>query len=208
MKNTFDKKLIHNYYNNLVDKHGPDTKSLGWSGTKSQHKRFEILCGVGELSGKQVLDVGCGMADLYDYLIMQGVNADYTGVDITPRMIELAKSKHPELNLELLDILEIADVSAQYDYVVASGIFNLKIDRHEEFVYSVIQRMFDLCKTAIAFNIQSSCSDTYDDGEFYANPSELLDYCLNISRRVVFRHDYMPHDLTIYIYRENKNSSG
>lgn len=204
-KSMFDKGSILNYYTLLADEHGFNVQSLGWKSLESQRKRFKVLCEIGDLRGKRILDIGCGLADIYDYLISQGINLDYTGVDITLRMIELAKSKYPELKLEVLDILNLKNPSPIYDYLLASGIFNLKINKQEDFVYQMINRMFELCKCGIAFNIQSSYSDTFDKNEYYANPIQLLDYCFHITRWVVLRHEYMPHDFTIYMYREKKN---
>src|SRR3954467_6311060 len=54
--------------------------SLLWASPETQAVRFEAIQRLADLGGKSVLDVGCGRADLYDFLHARGVNvADYIG---------------------------------------------------------------------------------------------------------------------------------
>jgi hypothetical protein len=61
--------------------------------------------------------------------------------------------------------------------------------------------MFELCRKGIAFNIMSTRADFMEEGEYYADPAKMLDFCLGISRKAALRHDYMPHDFTVYLYK-------
>ena len=46
-----------------------------------------------ELNGSEtVLDVGCGLGDFYRWLNTKHNNINYTGIDITTSMIDIAKS--------------------------------------------------------------------------------------------------------------------
>lgn len=45
----------------------------------------------------KVLDIGCGNARLYDFLLQQTeIHFDYTGIDISENLLEEAKKKYPQ----------------------------------------------------------------------------------------------------------------
>ena len=170
-----------------------NAKDLGWGSVESQVKRFKILSEIGDLTGKSVLDVGCGFGDLYDYLKYK--ISYYVGIDINPKQIEEAKKRYPvEFHIGKID-----KVMGHFDYVFASGIFNLEKWKGTN---ETIQRMFELSDIGIGFNMLSDKADFFNKGETYTNPGEMLEFCLKLSRKVVLRHDYMTHDFTVYIYKE------
>lgn len=188
------------FYEKKVKKYGDDVRSPAWGSRESQEKRFETLSQITDLEGKSLLDVGCGLGDFYGWLKERYHNIRYTGIDIAPSMIKTASKKYPEVSFKVKDILEIKREKA-YDYVLSSGIFNRRIPGHKNFVKDSVRRMFELCKEGMAFNIMSQKADFKEKDEYYADPGEMLDFCLGLSRKVVLRHDYMTHDFTVYIYK-------
>ena len=58
--------------------------------------------------GEFILDLGCGTGDLTDFIRRSG--ADVLGVDAAPEMIAAARSKFPDLNFILGDILTLEKV--------------------------------------------------------------------------------------------------
>ena len=194
-------KLI-DFYNQNVKKHKDGIKSVAWGSKESQQKRFEILSQIANLEGQSVLDVGCGLGDFYGWLRNIYSDIGYTGIDITPSMIEIALKSFPGTKFKVQNILELKKVRPTYDYVFASGIFNRRIRRHKDFVMETVERMFALSNRGIAFNIMSTKADFMEKNEHYADPCKMLNFCMNLSRRFVLRHDYMPHDFTIYVYKE------
>ena len=63
-----------------------------------------------------VLEIGCGTGDLLANLKpSRGV-----GIDISSRMIEIAKGKYPHLDFRVMDA-EALEVAEKFDYVVISG---------------------------------------------------------------------------------------
>lgn len=181
-----------------------DIRSPAWGSRRSQEERFEILSQIGNLRSRSILDVGCGLGDLYPWLRRRTAAGEYRGVDISPAMVELARRNHPRADFRVQHIAEPKPSPARprYDYVMASGIFNRKVPHHERYVRDMVTRMFALCRRGVAFNIMSRHADFKSPSEYYADPGALLGFCLSLSRRVVLRHDYMPHDFTIYLYRE------
>lgn len=201
MRKRYNTKGLIDFYAGNVNRYKNDIKSVAWGSRKSQEKRFEVLSQIALLDGKAVLDVGSGLGDYYIWLKRKYSDIRYTGIDITPSMIEIALKNYPEARFYVQDILELEHVKPTYDYVFASGIFNRRIPRHKHFVMDMIARMFELCKKGIAFNIMSTRADFMEEGEYYADPAKMLDFCLSISRKAALRHDYMPHDYTVYLYK-------
>lgn len=189
------------FYDKNVKTHGNDIRSVAWGSRESQEKRFLVFSEMADLESKKVLDVGCGLGDFYAWLMSRLKAVDYSGVDITPSMIEAASKCYPEVPFKIQNINEIEKAEPTYDFVFASGIFNRKVPDHEAFVLETIKGMFSLCKSGIAFNILSTRADFFEEEEYYANPEKMLDFCMGLSRKVILRHDYMPHDFTVYIYK-------
>ena len=53
-----------------------------------------------------------------------------------------------------------------------------------------------------ALNMLSTWSPVQEPAQYYADPAVVLDFCGTLTSRVVLRHDYLPHDFTVYLYRE------
>ena len=92
----------------------------GWGSRRSQFRRYEVVrddCGIA--SGDSVLDWGCGTGDLYWYLHDHGLDVSYTGVDVVPEMIRLAKeNKVP--NAKLHSVLDYPFPRKTYDHGTVS----------------------------------------------------------------------------------------
>ena len=73
----------------------------------------------GDVRGCKVLDVGCGTG----YLSKQATNrgALVTGVDLSERMIEIARTNHPSIDFRVDSSTELRTVAdAQFDIVIAN----------------------------------------------------------------------------------------
>ena len=194
-----DIERVARFYSDRVEQHGLAPESLDWGSRQSQERRFAILEEIGPLAGRSLLDVGCGLADLWDYLHRQGVEVDYTGYDVTPSMIDRAQSRFPSLKLLAMDLFSPARPKGHFDYVVESGLFTFY---NEDLLKTAVEIMFSMCEIAVGFNSLSSWAPDQQTGEFYADPLATLAFCKTITPWVTLRHDYMPHDFTIFMYRE------
>lgn len=193
------------FYTERIKRHGIDVRSLDWGSRESQRLRFSVLAQVGPLNTACILDVGCGMGDFFSWLKEKGVQAQYTGIDITPKMIEIARRQFPDASFEVTSLLEYANnVTQEYDYVIASGIFTHRTTGPVEFLKESARQMYNSCKKGVSFNCLSIWAPLKEQGEFYADPLETVSFCRSITPWVVLRHDYLPHDFTIYMYREQQ----
>lgn len=191
-------------YSELVAKYGTDVRALNWGSKGSQQVRFAVLAQVGRLDGMSVLDVGCGLGDLYGWLDEAGIKVSYTGIDITPRMVDIARQRFVGARFEVRNLLEMDDSQAeQYDYVLASGLFT---HRHEDpfgFLSAMTRKIFSLCRYGAAINSLSSWASQQEGDEFHADPLETTKFCRTLTPWVVMRHDYHPGDFTVYLYKRS-----
>ncbi|HEY3422925.1 MAG TPA: class I SAM-dependent methyltransferase, partial [Methanocellaceae archaeon] len=176
------------YYNSKFNIYGYDPRSLGWiKGT--QAIRFKNLTMAGDLDNCSILDVGCGFGDLYGYLSNTGAQVSYTGVDINRNFIKTAREIYPKAQFIEADF-EKDIIPGKYDWAMASGIFNLKIDNNQAFIEHTLKKMYKLSKKGIVADFLRPKAACGCDGLYYQDPDKLLRFCDRLSRHVVFRDDY------------------
>jgi len=92
-----------------------------------QHKR---ALGFSENRGK-ALDVGCGSSGrLLDLMISEGFEPE--GVDISQRMLGLARQRHPEITFYHEDICEW-EIRGKYDFISAwDSIWHIPLEDHQQ----------------------------------------------------------------------------
>ncbi len=197
--NPYDYDRIYKFYKDALDRFGSeDVRSVQWTSLYGQRRRFEVLLNVGDVSGGSVLDVGCGLGDLYKFLSQEGIQVDYTGIDIVPEFIDAAKESFPEVRFENKDIFEIDE---SFDYCFASGALSFKVHDNDNHYKNMIKKMYELANNAVAFNMLDEA--THVDNETYAaySPKEIVDFCSTFANRVEVVTDYLPQDFTVYLYK-------
>jgi SAM-dependent methyltransferase len=197
-----DAARIAAYYDRLVDEYGHDPRAVDASSRASLDIRYAVLCGVADLTGKRVLEVGCGFGDLGAYIHERFEGVSYRGIDLSPRMVQEGRRVHPGLDLEVADVLDLP-ASPRADVVVAQGIFYLLRDAPEERMRALVERMFALASEAVALTAISGWAAEQDAGEFYVDPEAALALGRSLTKALVLRHDYHPGDLTLYLYKRD-----
>lgn len=199
------RRVIQRYTHMLQDTSNEGYQTVGWGSQNSQHRRFEVLSQIGDLRGKSILDVGCGLGAFHKWLLAQGIEHTYHGCDITEDMVARARAETGLETIYLGDTSQIPDDVAMqgFDYVFASGIFCFDPEGGLQAMLSSVTAMFALARAGVGFNSLSALADEQEADEFYAAPNECLKRCQQLSRMAVMRHDYHPADFTIYLYKAN-----
>jgi SAM-dependent methyltransferase len=196
-------KTVDKYYTSKVNTLGATSEGVDWNGPDSQYLRFKILSEVIAENKVSILDYGCGYGEYINYLNSQDLEYAYTGYDISKAMIKQAKEKFP--GKEYIFTSHPEELK-QYDYAIASGIFNVKNEINDnewqDFILSELKKLDMLSQKGFSFNALT----TYSDKEFmkeylhYANPLLLFDHCKkHFSRNVALLHDYGLYEFTIIV---------
>jgi SAM-dependent methyltransferase len=196
-------KEVDAYYTDKVTKFGTTPKGVDWNGEESQYLRFKQLTKIIATDQFSLLDYGCGYGSMYNFLVQHSYSFEYHGYDISSKMIEEAKMLNLK-NARWSSNLE--DRSDMYNYVVASGIFNVKLENTKEewfeYILGVLNNINMLSKDAFSFNMLTSYSDKplMKEYLYYADPCFFFDYCKkNFSRHVSLLHDYGLYEFTITV---------
>lgn len=192
---------IGRFYDGLVQRFGHHPRACDYGDPTSQQKKFQVLSEVMDLSGRRVLDVGCGFGDFGVYLQEQYDDVRYSGLDLSEQMIERARSLHPKFRFRQGNLLDLP-IAERFDVITANGIFYLLGLEAEAIMRSLVSRMFEMATEAVVFNSLSSLAASKEEGEFYADPAKTVAYCQTLTPSVVLRHDYHPRDFTMYLYKD------
>ena len=203
-------------YRRFLKKHGPSVRAVDWVSEETQRVRFQALEDVGPWEGKSVADIGCGLGDFFGFLVDRGHAVRYTGYDITPEMVDAARTRYPDpaARFEVRDILDDA-LSPPFDYVVASGTFNIRTEGHEDFLRRMLTAMYRGCRIAVAFNVLKPVPASHPDyefnklfyGDFYFDipTDELVAFCRTLSSRVVLHREDLTTDSTVFVYKDDED---
>jgi SAM-dependent methyltransferase len=192
------------YYTPLLKEHGDHYRGVGWVTEHLQTVRFEVLSAVGDIRGASILDVGCGVGHFLDWLHSHGFVGDYVGLEVQEPMVEKARANHPQSDFPhaRFDCGDFVTAAGDYeaDYVMASGIFPLG---DMDLLRLTVATMFERARIGVAFNCLSSFTPRREPEYFlFADPCEVFDFCTTLTKVLLFRHDYLPQDFTVFLYKD------
>jgi SAM-dependent methyltransferase len=196
----------------LYAEHGDTHRGLGYPKAEGFDARYRIYLDVirGTAAGQKctMLDIGCGTAQLLDLIQSLGrKEISYRGVDLSRRLIEAAKQKHPERDFVCGDPFDLEEIwAARPDYVVFGGIFTcrlqMKVEEMTDYMIRLLRLAFASCRRGIAFNVMSHHVDWQRDDLFHVPFDRMADILqANFSRHYLFRADYGLYEYTVYLYR-------
>ncbi|WP_029232406.1 class I SAM-dependent methyltransferase [Butyrivibrio sp. VCB2006] len=210
MKNDEYYKII-NHYEQCYIKNGDNHLGVDWPNECDAEKRYGVMLDVirydstPDIEKTNILDFGCGLGHLYNYIQNHGINVRYTGLDVSEIFVKKCSEKYPEVNFICSDILK-ADLKGKYGYIIMNGVFTEKRELSYEnmkiYFMNVITKVFDHCERGIAFNVMSKDVDWEREDLFHVPLNELSAFLTkNISRNFVIRNDYGLYEYTTYVYR-------
>lgn len=200
-------RSVAEYYSDKINEHGISAKGVDWNSASSQELRFEVLLQlVKKKEHFSILDYGCGYGALLGYMNGRFRDFDYTGFDISEEMLVHAASLVPES--KTVKWISSA-VDNKYDYSVASGIFNVKLEQErkewEEYIEATLRDLDSKSSKGFSFNMLTAYSDKeyMKDYLFYADPLYYFDFCKkHFSRYVALLHDYPLYEFTVIVNKE------
>lgn len=196
---------VRRYYEQTLQVHGPTHRGVDWNTQESQHLRFaQFGVLMGDDAAGSVLDYGCGYGALAPFLRECGWAGEYLGFDLSERMIAAALASAESIDRCRFTASPAALQPA--DYVLASGLFNVKQDTAPGewwlYIEDTLRTMASLARRGLAFNALTVYSDPDRQRPdlYYADPRALFDFCKRtISERVALLHDYPLFEFTIHV---------
>jgi len=198
------RNAIRGHYEPRISTDRPGYDIVDWAGSGSQIVRFRVLADSVPLAGKRLLDIGCGVGDLYGYLSARVPSVRYLGIDLLEPMVRAARQRHPAGEFVVGDVFgkgspghERALAGELFDVVFASGTFNLNIGNNREFLPGAISRMFELTRDCVVFNLLHERARSRHSHCVYFRPQEIADIVSPLAAEFRILDDYLFNDFTV-----------
>jgi SAM-dependent methyltransferase len=201
-----EKAALLKRYSDRLAQHGPTIAALGW--TKPKHMlRYRILLeywlSPAPAQPMRVLDFGCGFGDLFGYARDRGLRIDYTGLDINPDLVRVARERYPAARFLCMDLFEEA-FDEKFDVVLSSGVHNYRLSNNQRYVEHSFALFDRLSTLGFAADFLSNRVNFRNDQNHYSAPEDILALALRHSSRVALRHDYMPFEFAVFVDKRNE----
>jgi SAM-dependent methyltransferase len=196
------------YYSGKLAEHGLSPRGVDWNGEESQVLRFRQLCKIIDRSGEvSINDLGCGYGALFDLLVADRQNVRYLGVDVSASMIDAARERlKGQANARFIQASAPDTIG---DYGVASGIFNVRLNRTDAEWQAYLESTLDQLDRTSRFGFAFNCLTSYSDADrmrpdlYYADPCRLFDLCKRrYAKNVALLHDYGLYEFTILVRKQ------
>ena len=199
------KKIIKDY-SEAFEIHGDSPKSVMWPKGRQKERFNALMRFVPNKDKFSILDYGCGLAHLLDFLEENHKKYDYTGCDIVDDFIQHNLNKYKNSTFFNSHNQKII---SKYDYIVVSGVFNILYTddeiEHKNIVFETIEMLFKQTNKSLAINFMTDQVDFKSPTAYHQNIVELYEFCYNnISRRLNIDQTYMPYEFTITLFRNQE----
>jgi len=197
------------YYSRALAAHGTTARGVDWPDEPSQQLRHQqFLRLIGDEADASIADLGCGYGSFLTFLRSRGHRGPYVGYDVAPAMIAAAEERHGSGADRQWVVAGEPTRSA--DYVVASGIFNVKqdcaSDTWQDYVDATIDQMAAMARRGWGFNVLSLHSDPARRRAdlFYADPAGMLNRLVRRhGRSIALLQDYGLYEFTFLMRRSS-----
>jgi SAM-dependent methyltransferase len=207
---------IVKHYEECYKIHGDNCKGVDWPNEKDTLKRYKVMLELIKFDtfhnkcSPSVLDFGCGLGHMYDYITNNNLDIEYAGLDMSEVFVCKCKEKYPSNKFYRADLIagEGNDVP-RYDYIIMNGVLTEKngLTYGEMFLYftQLIKKVYEKCNYGIAFNVMSKDVDWERDDLFHLPLNELSRFLTKeLTRDFIIRYDYGLYEYTVYIYKKGR----
>lgn len=201
---------IKNEYATKFREHGVSSAAMLMP--KGRHEiRFSVVSEyLQKFPNSTILDYGCGLGFLHIYLEKEGISHRYFGVDIVPEFIENCKDRvSGNARFELIE--PNTDLNQRFDFVYASGVFNLKTETSSEdslaYAKERITKLFEMTEKVMIIDFLSPDVDFQQKNAQHIDYRTVLDWLVpSSSRRWILRHDYLPYEYSLVVFKNDEVS--
>ena len=183
-------------YSRRLREFGEDPRTLGWDTRAHQWTRFAAAARMADLSGRAVLDIGCGLGDFRLFLDERGIVPEsYLGVDINDDLLAVARRRFPADRFERRNVVLEPHDAPVADVALMFGLVNFRLHTVDNYDYAerAIDAGFSACREALIVDMLSDrLTPDYprEDLVFYFDPSRMLALALDRTPWVQVHHAY------------------
>lgn len=154
---------------------------------------------------KRILDYGCGLGYLCDYLDSTASNVEYVGIDIVPEFVATCRLKYPHATF--LQIEADENIDGLFDIVFSSGVFNLRTHERSEdsknYAFDRIEKLFGLASEVLICDFPCGFVDFQQPEAQHFGVGEIAEFCVGrLGRRFQIRHDILPYEMTLIVWKD------
>ena len=214
LNKVLDEALLKKETTDGLNINAENYRILGWESRQAQYARFSAFVKNVDIDNCSVLDVGCGLGDLYHFCTSGlNLNIKYTGVDISKKMkdnaemqlevlrnagLKLAEGNNSSAVFECVDVFKGYDKKA--DWVYASGIFNLNLGNNLEFLENAFDCFKKLSVRGFVCSLLNERSDDKEEPYFYYSPAAVKIMAEKLKpAKIIIDDSYLKNDFTICV---------
>jgi SAM-dependent methyltransferase len=207
--------LVARYYERLLRQHGRTPQALAERADDKELEFYQHLFQGVELPDQlSVLDIGCGMGDMIDFLQLREASLEsYLGIDLVGPFIDLCRLEYlPPCTFRKANFISRSFAPTErFDLVVNMGVLVSRVVSYEAYVEHCIAKMIALSRKYVLFNVVTSVNTSLGNyqnahrlGQItYLPKQRLVDILNRVSSRPALRRDsaradFAIHELQIY----------
>lgn len=200
-----DKQKIIARYVDRAERFGHGAAAIGEPKERQAFYYHFMLSVDGFGPNDSILDVGCGYGDLLRYLKSTGWTGRYCGIDINPDLVVEGKAREPAADLRVHDIQD-KSLGETFDWCFSCHVITSDTEDipYLDHLQGMLDHMWAHARKGILFNLLSPLAD-------YTNPiharpqfNDVLAIVTKLTNRFAFRHDYMPFEFAVQMYKQNQ----
>lgn len=196
---------IRGMYRETLGKHGDSPSAVMWPKGRQTERFHALTRHISREENSSLLDFGCGLAHLKPYLDEHYPQCNYCGADILSDFIDISKKKY--LDNKFYRISSSKDLPDNFDYVVASGVFNIRYfescNQNRDYIFSTLKDLLSRSNKFLSVNFMTDQVDFQQEGSWHQNFYELYEFLSKeCSSRLVLDQSYMPYEYTVTVWKD------
>jgi hypothetical protein len=201
--NPDDASHVVRRYQQRIAEHGATSASLNSGSEEKQAIRHRVHASALRGATPSILEIGCGLADFYKYLVQHQQDCSYQGYDIVPEYIAECRRVYPTAKFSLRNIF-VDGIDGIYDTVVMSQVLNNRYQKSDnmQVMRRALEMAFQHTRVSVSVDMLSSYVDFRNPDLFYYSPEEIFRVAKAIATRVVIRHDYRAFEFCVHLLHE------
>lgn len=149
--------MVARHYSNLLLQFGASPQALDERSNLKEHLFYDHLFdGVALPPTASVLDIGCGMGNLIEYIQGRGVQiSDYQGIDLVQHFVDVCREKYDRpFVFHRANFVSASFHPAQpFDLVVNMGVLVSRVLLYEQYIEYSIRKMIRFSCKYVLFNV-------------------------------------------------------